>query len=90
MSQNQVNTGDFRPKDVPLAALSNALMTLSEAIISTVSLCKAGFVSRVKAIHLEFERRRTSAKLHGLSDHVLKDIGVSRYEIRDFVNARVR
>ena len=90
MFQNQVNTGGFRQTNVPLAALSNSLITLSEAIISTVSQIVAGLNSHVKAIRLAIERRQSTATLHGLSDHILKDIGVSRNEIRDFVNARVR
>jgi len=89
MHQNQVDSGGFRHNDIPMAALSNALITLSEAIISTVTLTLTGLNNRVKAMRLAHERRCTTAALHGLSDHVLKDIGVSRYQIRDFVNAKV-
>ena len=90
MYKTQVNTGEFRQADIPMVAFSNALISLSEAIISVIFLCLRRIRIYIKALRAANDRRRTTAALDGLSDHVLKDIGVSRYEVTDFVKKQVR
>ncbi len=88
MYKTQVNNGDLRQADIPMVAFSNALISLSEAIISVMFLALRRFRIWVKALRTANDNRRTTAALHGLSDHVLKDIGLSRYEISDFVRKK--
>jgi len=89
MYKNQVNNGEFHQTNIPMAAFSNALISLSEAIISIMILSLRRFRIFVRAMRKANDRRRTTATLHGLSDHVLKDIGISRYDISDFVRKKV-
>jgi len=57
--------------------------------VETQRPLKTLLLSRVTVLLLRRRRRAQIALLQGLDDHVLRDIGLTRSEITDYVDGRV-
>ena len=75
MYKAQANTAGYQNAEMPLAENNNFKFSRIFNGVSSVT----------KALVTAYNRRRTTATQHGLSDHVLRDIGVKRSEIANLV-----
>ncbi len=61
---------------------------VAAAVLQTAIALQRALAAAIAAGQRYFERRRTERYLQGLSDHLLRDIGVQRRDIARIVSGR--